>query len=125
MGLPVTFTTSAVFPHIHTGNSFGQVHGSRRLLNASFTILSSSEWKVIMQSLPPGRRTSQNSSTAFFSCSSSPFTSILIAWNVRFAGCGPSLLADAGIAAFITSTSSPVVSIGPVSLFFYYKITYT
>ena len=43
---------------------------------------------------------------------SSLLTSILIAWKVLFAGCGPSILAFLGIAFFITSTSSPVVSIG-------------
>lgn len=43
IGLPVTFFISETFPHTHTGNSFGHVHGFSRLLNVSFTILSSRE----------------------------------------------------------------------------------
>ena len=79
IGLPVTLTMSAFLPHTQTGKSFGQVQGSALLLKISLTILSSSEWKVMMQSLPPGLRTSRNSSTALPSCPSSSLTSILIA----------------------------------------------
>ncbi len=43
---------------------------------------------------------------------SSPFTSMRSAWNVRLAGCPPARRAEAGMAALIMSTSSPVVSTG-------------
>ena len=63
-------------------------------------------------SRPPGLSTSQNSSIARLSCPSSSFTSILMAWKVLLAGCGPSLRAFAGTAALIISTSWPVEVIG-------------
>src|SRR5699024_2730838 len=79
IGLPVIFFISAFLPHTQTGNSLGQVHGFARLLNISFTILSSREWKVMMHSLPPGDSMSQKFSTALWSCPSSSLTSILMA----------------------------------------------
>lgn len=112
IGLPDFLLMSGFLPHTQTGNSFGQVQGCIRLAILSLTIRSSSEWKVITQSLPPGASTSQNASTAFSSCPSSSLTSMRIAWKVRFAGCGPSRRADAGIAALMMSTSSVVVSMG-------------
>ena len=103
-------------PQIHIGNSLGQVHGFSNSLNLVLTILSSNEWNVIIANLPPSFSFSMLSSIALFNIASSEFTSILIAWKVLLAGCGPSRLALAGIAAFIISTSSKVVSIGLSSL---------
>ena len=80
-------------------------------LNLFLTILSSREWKVIIAILPPLFSLLTPSSIALFRIDNSLFTSILIAWKVLFAGCGHSLLAFAGIASFIISTSSNVVSI--------------
>ena len=51
----------------HTGNSLGHVQGFALVLKIFFTIRSSSEWNVIMHSLPFGASTSQNSSTALSS----------------------------------------------------------
>ena len=69
--LNTVFQKYALFPHTHTGNSGGQVQGFSFLRNAFFTIRSSREWKVMMQNLPPGCNRSINSSSAFFSTSSS------------------------------------------------------
>ena len=49
------------------------------------------------------------------STSSSELTSIRRAWKVRFAGCPPARLAEAGMAALMTSTSWPLVSNGSFS----------
>ena len=68
--LVITFPLETL-PHTHTGNSGGQVQGFSFLRNAFFTIRSSREWKVMMQNLPPGCNRSINSSSAFFSTSSS------------------------------------------------------
>ena len=62
-------------------------------------------------SLPPGARMSMKSFTALLSCPNSSLTSMRIAWNVLFAGWGPSLLAAAGTAFLMTATSSDVVVI--------------
>jgi hypothetical protein len=40
-------------PQTHTGKSFGQAHPLTRVANEFFTILSSSEWKLITHNLPP------------------------------------------------------------------------
>ena len=47
---------SGVFPHTQTGNSLGQVHPVVNSRNFSFTVLSSREWNVIIESLPPTLR---------------------------------------------------------------------
>ena len=52
-------------PHVHTGNSGGQMQGSSLVLKLFLVILSSREWKVIMQSLPPGFKKSMNPSREF------------------------------------------------------------
>ena len=115
------FTTFLLL-HTHLGKSGGHLQPLAASLNTSLTILSSSEWKLIIHILPPGAKQSIASIIAFFRLSISPFTSILIAWKIRFAGCPPSTLAEAGIAAFITSTNSNVVRIGASLRFFYNKI---
>ena len=79
IGLFAFFSMSPTLPQTQTGNSFGQVQGFILFAIISFTIRSSNEWKVMMQRRPPGASTSQNSDTAFSSCPSSSFTSILIA----------------------------------------------
>ena len=81
------------------------------------TILSSSEWKVIIHNLPFGFKLSIQSLTVFSNGFNSSLTSILIAWKVLFAGC-PSLCFDFGIDFSIISTNSFVVSI---VLFFLYS----
>ena len=55
-GLRVITLPFGYLPQTQTGKSFGQMQGSSAVRNALFTILSSSEWKVMMQSLPPGLR---------------------------------------------------------------------
>ena len=49
-------------------------------------VLTNYEWNVMIQSLPPGLRSSVISSIVLSSISSSPLTSIRIAWKVLFAG---------------------------------------
>ena len=78
-GFLVTTFPFGIFPHTQTGKSGGQVHGCSFLRNAFFTIRSSSEWKVMIQSLPPGFRKSIISSRESRSTSSSRFSSIRIA----------------------------------------------
>ena len=79
IGFPDFLLMSGFLPQTQTGNSFGQVHGWTRRAIISLTMRSSSEWKVMTQSLPPGARTSQKASSAFSSCPSSSLTSIRIA----------------------------------------------
>ena len=76
------------------------------------TIRSSSEWKLITASLPPGRSISSASGSACSSEPSSSLTAIRRAWKTRLAGCPSPKRAGAGIAALIVSTSSPVRSNG-------------
>jgi len=64
---------------------------------------------VIIAILPPLFNLFIPSSMVLSKIPSSLLTSILMAWKTRLAGCGPSLLAFAGIAALIISTNSPVV----------------
>ncbi len=70
------------FPHTHTGKSGGQVHGFSFLRKMVFTILSSREWNVMMQILPPSLSRSIISSRLSLKTSSSWFSSIRIAWRV-------------------------------------------
>ena len=79
IGLRVTTCPRLVLPHTHTGNSGGQVQGFSFLRKAFFTILSSSEWKVMMQSLPPGASRSIKASKEFSNTSSSLLQAIRIA----------------------------------------------
>ena len=53
MGFLLTSFTLGVFPQTHTGNSGGQVQPLAAEAMAFFTIRSSSEWKVMIASLPP------------------------------------------------------------------------
>src|SRR5690606_1530117 len=73
-GLRVSILSSGFFPHMHAGNDGGHSHGFSRLWNSVFTILSSSEWKVIIASLPPGLSSDTALSTASFRAPSSSFT---------------------------------------------------
>lgn len=98
------------FPHTHTGKSLGQVHGFSFFLNALFTILSSSEWKVIIHSLPPGFNRSIISSSESRRTSSSLFSSMRIAWNVLLEGCPDFYWYFIGMACLMISVSWPVVS---------------
>ena len=76
------------------------------------TIRSSSEWKLITASRPPGRSIAKADGSAASSEPSSSLTAIRRAWNTRFAGCPSPKRAGAGIAALIVSTRSPVLSNG-------------
>ena len=111
--LPILF-----LPHTHTGKSGGQIHGFSLVRNLVFTIRSSNEWKVMMLNLPSGFKRRIIVSIEFSSTSSSWFNSIRIAWNVRLAGWPPVARTFAGIAAFMISESSPVVSTGFSALAF-------
>ena len=110
MGFLVMIFAKGFLPHTHTGNSGGQVQTFTRLLKYSFTIRSSKEWNVMMHILPPGFKRSKKLLRPCFNDSSSPFTSMRIAWNVRFAGCFSRRL-FAGMERRIISINSPVVSI--------------
>ena len=79
IGFFVTILPFGTFPHTHTGKSDGQVHGCSFFLNALFTILSSSEWNVMIHNLPPGFSKSIMSSKESRKTSSSRFSSIRIA----------------------------------------------
>ena len=54
MGFLLTSFTWGFFPHTQTGKSGGQVHPLAKAARAFFTIRSSSEWKEITASRPPG-----------------------------------------------------------------------
>ena len=112
IGFLVIILPFDIFPHTHTGKSLGHVHGFSFLRNALFTIRSSSEWNVMMHSLPPGFNKSIIASNEFFSTSSSWFNSIRIAWKVLFAGCPDFFWNFIGIDARMISVRCPVVSIG-------------
>ena len=91
IGFFVIIFPSEIFPQTQYGNSFGHVHFPSASIYASFTTLSSNEWKVIMHSLPFGFNAFIELITVLYSGFSSLFTSILIAWNVFLAGCPPCL----------------------------------
>ena len=63
-------------PQTQTGKSGGHVHGFSLVLKLFFAILSSNEWKVITQSLPPGFKKSMNPSSEPDKTSSSLFKAI-------------------------------------------------
>ena len=77
-----------------------------------FTIRSSSEWKLMTASRPPGRSIEKAEGNAASSEPSSSFTAMRRAWKTRFAGCPSPNRAGAGIAALIVSTRSLVRSNG-------------
>ena len=52
-----------------------------------FTIRSSSEWKLITASRPPGRSIASAGGSAASSAASSSLTAMRSAWKMRFAGC--------------------------------------
>ena len=92
-------------PHTQMGKSLGQVHPPKYDLKDCLTILSSKEWNEITASLPPDTRFAVAESINGLIASSSPLTSILIAWKVLLAGWGPSALAALGIALLMISVS--------------------
>ena len=71
---------------------------------------SSNEWKVMMQSLPPGFKISLMPFRLSSNIVSSRLTSILNAWKVLFPGWPPVFLLFAGMDASKTSIRSPVTS---------------
>ena len=73
-------------PHIHTGKSGGQVQFPENDEKICFVILSSREWKEITAIRPPGQRLCAAASIVGLIESSSPLTSMRIAWKVLFAG---------------------------------------
>jgi hypothetical protein len=111
------------------GDSADDAHGLHRVADArkfwralappvtanrmrSLTMRSSPEWYDRTATRPPFPVRRIAASSAGARASSSPLTSILMAWKVRFAGCPPVRRAAAGIAATTTAASSVVVSIG-------------
>ena len=116
MGFLVTTLPIGFPPHWHTGNSGGHLQPVDKSLKVCFTIRSSKEWNVMMAILPPGFITLNPSLIACSIIPNSLLTSILMAWKVLLAGCGPSCLALAGIAALMMSTNSKVVLISPFLL---------
>ena len=76
IGFLVTTRPLLFLPHTHTGKSGGQIHGFSFVRNLVFTMRSSSEWKVITSSRPPGASRSTKSQSACRSGSSSSLTAI-------------------------------------------------
>jgi hypothetical protein len=105
MGFFVTTLPLGIFPHTHTGNSGGQVQGASFFRKVVFTMRSSSEWKVMTHSLPPGFSISMKSSRVSLSTSSSLLHSMRKAWKVCLDGC-PFWRIFAGTAALMTSFNS-------------------
>ena len=68
-----------MYPHTHTGKPLGQVHLPSSSSKACFTILSSKEWNVIINSLPDVFKQFTLSIIASFNLPNSLLTSILIA----------------------------------------------
>src|SRR5262249_20107371 len=97
-------------PQTQTGKSGGQVQPRSWSRTNCLTIRSSSEWKLITASRPPGFSSSTAAGSASSSAVSSSLTAIRSAWKTRFAGWPSPNRAGAGIAALIVSTSSPVRS---------------
>ena len=104
--------SSGVLPHTHTGKSGGQSHPRSRSRMKRLTIRSSSEWKLITASRPPGRSIAKADGNAASREPSSSLTAMRNAWNTRLAGCPSPKRAGAGMAALIVSTRSPVRSNG-------------
>ena len=88
-GTPRTIRTVLTAPHTH-GSSGGHSHPPVSACRMrSLAIRSSPEWYDSTASRPPGTSASIALSSASGSASSSPLTSIRIAWNVRLAGWPP------------------------------------
>ena len=79
IGFRVITRPFEVFPHTQTGNSGGQVQGFSFLRKAFLTMRSSREWKVMMQSRPPGASRSIIVSSESSSTSSSRLQAMRIA----------------------------------------------
>ena len=79
IGFVVTTLPMLIFPQTQTGNSGGQVQGFSFFRNADFTILSSREWNVITQILPPSSSLSIIASSAPDKTSSSRLQAMRIA----------------------------------------------
>src|SRR5665647_1740594 len=74
------------WPHTHWGRPGGQMQPAACPLKNSFTIRSSSEWKLIPARRPPGRSTRYASSRPRASDCNSSLTTMRSAWNTRRAG---------------------------------------
>ena len=79
IGFLVTTFPMDTLPQVQTGNSGGQIQGFSFSRKAALTILSSKEWNVMMQSLPPGFNISMKSSSEFLRTSSSRLHSMRMA----------------------------------------------
>ena len=95
-------------PHAHTGKSGGQVHGLAWAAKNSFTIRSSSEWKLMTARIPPDSSRVSASGRARRRLPSSSLTAMRRAWNTRRAGLREPKRAGAGMASLMVSTSSAV-----------------
>ena len=79
IGLFVITRPLETLPQVQIGKDGGQIQGFSAFFIAILTILSSNEWKVMMQSLPPGFKSAIISSSVSLNTSSSWLHSILIA----------------------------------------------
>ena len=111
-GFRVSSRSSGSRPQTQIGKSGGQVQPFASSRRKFFTIRSSSEWKEITASRPPGRSIRTAAGSAASSAPSSSLTAIRSAWKTRFAGWPSPKRAGVGIAVLIVSTSSPVRSNG-------------
>src|SRR3989454_4056629 len=104
--------SSGCLPQTQIGKSGGHSQPRSRSRMKRLTSRSSSEWKLITASLPPGRSMEKAEGSAASSDPSSSLTAMRKAWNTRFAGCPSPNLAGAGMAVLIVSTRSLVRSKG-------------
>jgi len=79
MGFLLASRPLGVFPQTQTGKSGGQTQPVQNSLKLCFTILSSSEWKVIIARIPSFSSKSKHFSIASVKAPSSSLTAILIA----------------------------------------------
>ncbi len=79
---------------------------------ASLTVRSSSEWKEMTATRPPGRSTRCASARPRASDASSSLTTMRRAWKTRRAGLPAPKRAGVGMARLMRPTSSPVDSSG-------------
>ena len=102
----------AIVKMVYLDESGGQVQAVAHCRKRCFTSLSSSEWKVMTHRRPPGKRRSNMASRPSLKASSSPFTAMRSAWNVRRAGFFAFLRWAGGKAAAVSCASCNVVLIG-------------
>ena len=111
-GLRVSAQQHRLAAAVQIGKSGGHTQPRACSRRNRFTIRSSSEWKLMTASRPPGPQHPHAAGSAASSAPSSSLTAIRSAWKTRFAGWPSPKRAGVGIAGLIVSTRSPVRSNG-------------